>query len=134
MSKNYNKLWPAQARAKWVAQKKVQRGELVKPQQCQACGKHFTARNLQAHHYDYARPTDVIWLCSRCHKIIHAGLGNDWKAGGLDGQENETDVVAGTGSGMERRAASSGKRDVGKTRPLPRLRKKTAGTDDTSAS
>lgn len=58
----------------------------------------------------------------------------DTGAGGLDGQENKTDVVAGTGSGLERRAAGGGKRDVGKARPLPRLRKKTAGTDDTSAS
>jgi hypothetical protein len=80
MSKRYNKLWPDQARAKWLVQKKVQRGELVKPDHCQRCGQYAPPRKLQAHHHDYRRPTDVSWYCDACHKAIHAELGKGWKA------------------------------------------------------
>jgi hypothetical protein len=28
---------------------------------------------LHAHHEDYKRPLNVIWLCRSCHQRIHGG-------------------------------------------------------------
>jgi len=79
VSRNYNVLWPEQARAKWLVQKAVQRGKLVKPAYCQRCRTSIPSSKLQAHHNDYARPLDVSWLCDSCHKTVHKELGKDWK-------------------------------------------------------
>ena len=35
---------------------------------CERCG----ARRVHAHHHDYAKPLDVIWLCPPCHRAEHA--------------------------------------------------------------
>jgi len=42
----------------------------VTPQPCWVCGK-----KAQAHHPDYSRPLDVVWLCSGHHKQTHALVG-----------------------------------------------------------
>lgn len=42
---------------------KVQR--LTRHSHCQMCGKHG---RMQAHHADYTRPLDVIWVCPSCHQ------------------------------------------------------------------
>lgn len=34
---------------------------------CRDCG----ALKVQAHHEDYSKPLDVIWLCQKCHKAVH---------------------------------------------------------------
>jgi hypothetical protein len=61
-------------RAKWpekeVARKRVARaiasGKLT-PQPCRGCGD----LGVEAHHTDYSRPLDVVWLCRRCHDREH---------------------------------------------------------------
>jgi len=42
-------------------------GVLVKPTECSACGCPDTERRVEAHHHDYTKPLDVIWLCPICH-------------------------------------------------------------------
>ena len=42
-------------------------GKIDRPEQCEICGK---TKKLQAHHYDYSLPLDVIWLCAECHGQI----------------------------------------------------------------
>lgn len=79
MSRNYNKLWPEQAKAKWLVQAHVKRGKIIKPDCCELCGKPFPPAKLQAHHHDYASPLKVSWYCSTCHKEVHRTLGTDWK-------------------------------------------------------
>jgi len=74
MSKAYNSLYPIQARAKWLVQKAVQRGKLIKPTCCQRCRKEFPKNKLQAHHHDYTKPLEVTWYCSSCHKEVHKRL------------------------------------------------------------
>jgi len=79
MSKRYNDIWPEQAKAKWLVQKHVQRGKIVKPNKCQMCGHEFPKSKLQAHHHDYNKPLEVSWYCSACHKAVHRQLGPAWK-------------------------------------------------------
>jgi hypothetical protein len=42
-------------------------GRVVKPAQCQECGRRPKPFLLRAHHPDHAAPLDVEWLCSKCH-------------------------------------------------------------------
>lgn len=44
----------------------IKKGELV-PQNCERCGDEKTV----AHHEDYDKPLDVVWLCQPCHKQRH---------------------------------------------------------------
>ena len=45
----------------------IRRGELTK-QPCVRCGN---TKCLKAHHYDYSKPLDIIWLCVNCHAEVH---------------------------------------------------------------
>jgi hypothetical protein len=50
----------------------VRDGKLDKPTTCQECGTEVeTSRHLHAHHEDYSKPLDVVWLCTACHGIRH---------------------------------------------------------------
>jgi len=53
----------ATARVAWA----VMRGDLIRPQECK-CG---STDRIEAHHEDYSKPLDVIWLCKRCHLAVH---------------------------------------------------------------
>jgi hypothetical protein len=46
----------------------VKSGKLVKPKNCQGCGKE---KPLHAHHVNYLVPLDVMWLCFSCHRLEH---------------------------------------------------------------
>ena len=41
-------------------------GKLIK-QPCMRCG----CDSVDAHHEDYSRPLEVMWLCRKCHGAIH---------------------------------------------------------------
>ena len=49
----------------------VRDGRVYKQLICKACGAHPKRRNMHAHHEDYAKPLDVVWLCSTCHATHH---------------------------------------------------------------
>lgn len=44
----------------------IRAGRMARPTHCYYCN-HDGA--LSAHHWNYYRPLDVTWLCSRCHAI-----------------------------------------------------------------
>jgi hypothetical protein len=50
----------------------LKRGKLVRPSSCEWCGG--TNRKIQAHHEDYSKPLEVIWLCIPCHSARHGML------------------------------------------------------------
>jgi hypothetical protein len=43
-------------------------GRLEVKSACEVCG---CESKLQAHHEDYLKPLEVIWLCSKCHSDRH---------------------------------------------------------------
>ncbi len=51
--------------------KAVKSGVLIKPDKCSKCNK---TTKVQAHHEDYSKRLDVIWLCISCHELEHARL------------------------------------------------------------
>lgn len=49
----------------------AKRAGVLVPQPCEVCGETKT----EAHHPDYHRPGDVVWLCPAHHRQIHARKG-----------------------------------------------------------
>ncbi len=47
-------------------------GILTKPHTCSGCGCPDTEHRIEAHHHDYSKPLDVIWLCTPCHSRMDA--------------------------------------------------------------
>jgi hypothetical protein len=62
------KLFPEKLMAKYLVRKAIRKGMLIK-ESCKICGKKY----VHAHHQDYSKPLDVIWLCPSHHKKIHLG-------------------------------------------------------------
>lgn len=52
--------------ARYYVSQAVKNGALVK-QPCAVCG----SKKSQAHHLDYSRPLDVVWLCFFQHRTEH---------------------------------------------------------------
>lgn len=46
----------------------IDAGALRRPDRCQGCGCDGSLHRIEAHHSDYSRPLDVIWLCTPCHR------------------------------------------------------------------
>ena len=48
----------------------VKKGALVRPLECSRCSM---IGRVYAHHADYSKPLDVVWLCRKCHREVHCG-------------------------------------------------------------
>lgn len=49
----------------------VRSGRLHKPVKCPICLEFKPARQIHAHHDDYAKPLEVRWMCAMCHTKEH---------------------------------------------------------------
>jgi hypothetical protein len=65
-SQSWRQEYPNRRRAQGMVQHALRAGKLKK-QPCWVCGS-----NAVAHHPDYDRPLDVVWLCQPHHKQAHA--------------------------------------------------------------
>jgi len=63
--------YPNRRLAQGRVQQALRSGKLTK-QPCWVCGEKAVA-----HHPDYDRPLDVVWLCQSHHKQTHALVAND---------------------------------------------------------
>lgn len=43
-------------------------GKLIRPANCSVCGVECKPH---AHHSDYSKPLDIVWVCIKCHVAIH---------------------------------------------------------------
>lgn len=59
---------PEAARAQSRVAYAISQGRLVQGP-CSICGSD---QNIHAHHRDYSKPLEVVWLCARCHHRLHA--------------------------------------------------------------
>jgi hypothetical protein len=71
---SHSKTWNEKNREKRRAQKMVEnaiaRGKMNR-MPCEICG---ATEHVHAHHDDYSRPLDVMWLCAKHHKERHKEL------------------------------------------------------------
>jgi len=62
--------YPTWARANCLVTQAIKLGVLVR-EPCKHCG---SGKKAEAHHHNYHKPLDVIWLCRPCHRAEHARL------------------------------------------------------------
>ncbi len=67
--RDYRHRYPEKAKAHAAIRQKIKSGKLV-AQPCSKCN----ATPTQAHHEDYGKPFDIIWLCQPCHVERHKEL------------------------------------------------------------
>lgn len=60
---------PEKARARSLLSNAICDGKIIRPSACSLCGCDKFV--IEAHHPDYSKPYDVIWLCRSCHGIVH---------------------------------------------------------------
>ncbi|MCK5610798.1 hypothetical protein KAR91_53490 [Candidatus Pacearchaeota archaeon] len=65
----YRAKYPQKDKAHSAISRGILAGKIIR-QPCQKCGSN---ENIQAHHEDYDKPLDVMWLCIKHHSDIHAG-------------------------------------------------------------
>lgn len=70
--KAWQKENPEKIRAHQKVSDALRNRTLKNPGVCSQCGKMTSY--LDAHHADYSKPLDVMWVCLRCHRRIHAAL------------------------------------------------------------
>lgn len=51
-----------------IARYALKTGEIKTRENCESCG---VGGKLHMHHPDYSRPKMVVWLCPKCHGIVH---------------------------------------------------------------
>jgi hypothetical protein len=56
------------ARARQAVSKAIMKGRLIKPKNCCLCNSETI---LQAHHSDYQKHLEVVWVCHTCHGKLH---------------------------------------------------------------
>lgn len=65
----YSKRNPKVRSAQVAVGNAVRDGKLFKAAACDTC--HTEGCYVEAHHCDYNKPLDVVWLCDDCHKAWH---------------------------------------------------------------
>jgi len=65
--RNY-KLFPKQKLATGRVSKAIESGRIIRPKTCSVCSKKCKP---QAHHCDYSKPLEVIFMCTTCHALWH---------------------------------------------------------------
>lgn len=63
--------YPEKYKARSEVAGAVRNGRLIKPDKCERCARDY---KIQAHHDDYGKPLDVVWLCTACHGERHREL------------------------------------------------------------
>lgn len=65
----HKKRFPEKYSARNKVNHAIHDGRLTPPTTCSMCGKETV--NIHAHHADYSKPLEVMWLCTECHGKEH---------------------------------------------------------------
>lgn len=71
-ARNYKKNNREKCNAREKLRYHLSHGKITKPNSCSLCGK--SGVKIDAHHADYSKPLEVVWLCCYCHLAIHRHL------------------------------------------------------------
>lgn len=66
VNKNWRKRNPDKVNAHSKVNYALRKG-LLNKLPCEICGE----KQVHAHHEDYSKPLEVVWLCKSCHKSLH---------------------------------------------------------------
>lgn len=72
---------PEKKSASTAVSNAVRDGKLIRKTECELCR---SSKNIEAHHEDYSRPLEVIWLCKKHH----------WKADERRREEESRNAIA----------------------------------------
>src|SRR3990167_6956341 len=50
------------------------RNEVLKNNKPNKCEKCEQIKIVEGHHFDYEKPLEVVWVCRKCHSLIHRSL------------------------------------------------------------
>lgn len=64
----YHLKYPEKIKAQSETGNAIRGGRLVRPSACSTC---FESGFIEAHHEDYSKPLEIVWLCPRCHRKVH---------------------------------------------------------------
>jgi hypothetical protein len=67
-ARKYQENKPRQYWSNQLINAAVHLGILTRPDHCSQCGSR---KRIQAHHPDYSKPLEVVWLCATCHGKVH---------------------------------------------------------------
>lgn len=59
---------PSKSHVQRLVRSAIASGQLSRPDRCSRCDKEGL---VDAHHDDYSKPAEVIWVCRRCHRGLH---------------------------------------------------------------
>lgn len=59
---------PTARNAYKVVDAALRAGVITRPDVCYGCGCSSSEHRIEAHHHDYSKSLDVIWLCTPCHR------------------------------------------------------------------
>lgn len=67
-SRRYRKNNPNAYKAQCIVNNSIRDGKLIGHSACEKCDSEI---KIEAHHCDYTKPLDVMWLCRSCHNKWH---------------------------------------------------------------
>ncbi|MCE3086595.1 hypothetical protein LXE06_06140 [Yersinia enterocolitica] len=65
---NYSNNHRERKLAHWAVRRAIKKGKLERIDSCESCRSPC---HPQAHHCDYTKPLEVMWLCQSCHVEWH---------------------------------------------------------------
>lgn len=63
---------PTRTNANRAVEAALKDGAIENPGVCYGCGCKAGEHRIEAHHHDYSKPLDVVWLCTPCHRRMDA--------------------------------------------------------------
>jgi hypothetical protein len=87
-AKRLSLIYPEIFKARGAIHWRIQHGTIVRPVTCSMQNDRCNGP-IEAHHHDYNKPLDVVWVCRHHHRKIHNRLSNYEKAemAAMDRQE-----------------------------------------------